>query len=315
VPALLMLEWWSMRSTGESGNWHATAKVFALVTILRDSWMSFDLLGALLLFALLLAGMWGKLFSFAGGLGGAALLLLAAFLATPFILMGSAFADVRLAPYAVAVAILALRPSPGLNERQRRLVAATAIAFVAARMGVHTYSYWELDSEFRAEAAALDHIPRGAAVFSMAKTTCIGTWKSKRMDHFPSLATVRREAFTNGQWPMPGGRLLSVHYSAAEGFALSPTQLLLPEECRLDSNYSLADAMRLLPRQAFGFIWLIDVDKAEWPRDARLKQVWRNHRSVLFKVLDGVPPDGRLLASPNTGKVVPDRFAASRSAP
>jgi hypothetical protein len=158
------------------------------------------------------------------------------------------------------------------------------MAFVAARLGVQTYSYWQLDSEFRAEAEALDHIPRGAAVFNMANAACIGSWKAQRVDHLASLATVRREAFTNGQWPMPGGRLLSVHYAPANGFALSPTQLLLPKECRGKENYSLEEAMKLLPRGAFDFVWLINVDPASWPREPRLKQVWRNDSSVLFKV-------------------------------
>jgi hypothetical protein len=284
VPALLMLEWWTMRSTGENGAWQVAAKVFGMVTILRDSWQTFDLLSAFLLYALLLAGMWGKAFQFDRGLGGAALLLFAAFLATPFILMGSSFADVRLAPYAVALAVLALRPCGNWGDKQLRLVAAAALAFVGARLGMQTYNYWNLDSELRAEAAALDHIPRGAAVFSMANTHCLGTWKTDRVDHLASLATVRREAFTNGQWPMPGGRLLSVRYRPAEGFALSPTQLLLPEECRHEDNYSLDEAMKLLPRQAFGFVWLINVDAADWPRDPRLTKIWRNDSSVLFKL-------------------------------
>jgi hypothetical protein len=149
---------------------------------------------------------------------------------------------------------------------------------------MQTYSFWKLDSEHRAEAAALDHIPRGAAVFSMATTSCDGTWTTQRVDHLASLATVRREAFANGQWYQPGGRLLSVHYRPSEGFALSPTQLLMPAECRKDGNYSLDEAMELLPRRAFGFVWLINVNPAEWPRDSRLTQVWRNDSSVLFKV-------------------------------
>jgi hypothetical protein len=284
IPALLMLEWWTMRSTGETGLWQAVAKFFGVATILRNSWLSFDLFSALLLYGLLAAGIWGKFFRFSAGLGGAALLLWGAFLVTPFVLMGAALADIRLAPYAVAVGILALRPGPRLDEKHLRFVAAAAIAFVAARIGVHTYTYWELDSEFRAEAAALDHIPRGAAVFSMANAPCIGTWHTQRVDHFASLATVRREAFTNGQWPMPGGRLLSVNYGPADGFTLSPTQLLLPDECRSDENYSLDEAMKLLPRRAFGFVWLINVDSAKWPRDPQLRQVWRNDSSVLFKV-------------------------------
>ncbi len=283
-PALLMLEWWTMRSTGENGSWQATGKLLGIVGILRDSSMTFDLSSALLLYALLLSGARRTMLKFTGGLGGAALLLAGAFLATPSILMGAAFADVRIAPYAVAAGILALAPGPAMSQRHLRGLAIAGLLFIGARLGMQTYSYGLLDAEHRAEAAALDHIPRGAAVFGMAESPCLGTWRTSRVGHFASFATVRREAFANGQWPMPGGRLLSVRYQPAEGFALSPTQFLHPDHCRTDSSYSLDEALKRLPRHAFQFVWLIRIDPALWPRDPQLKPVWRSERSILLRI-------------------------------
>ncbi len=283
-PALLMLEWWTMRSTGEAGAWQATGKLLGLVGILRDRSITFDLCSALLLYALLLVGARGSLLKFTGGLGGGALLLGAAFLVTPSILMGAAFADVRIAPYAVAVGILALAPGSATSKRQLTYWAIAGLLFIGARLAMQTYNYWLLDAQYRAEAAALDHIPRGAAVFGMAESPCLGTWKTSRVDHLASLATVRREAFVNGQWPMPGGRLLSVRYPAADGFALSPTQFVHPDHCRTDSSYSVEEAMKRLPREAFQFVWLINVGPERWPRDPKLKPVWRNQRSILLRI-------------------------------
>jgi hypothetical protein len=52
---------------------------------------------------------------------------------------------------------------------------------------------------------------------------------------------------------------------------------LHPDACRYDSSYSLAEVLERLPRRAFDFVLLINVDPDQWPRDPKLKPVWRNN--------------------------------------
>ncbi|MGH6782898.1 MAG: hypothetical protein ACREB5_12435, partial [Sphingomonadaceae bacterium] len=185
--------------------------------------------------------------------------------------------------YALAFAVLALAPT-FTQPRQLQMLALAGLAFFAARLAAHTWTFWALDRDHQAQLVALDHVPMGARIFAMVGTPCFGAWASPRMDNLGSLAIVRRDAFVNGQWPQPGATLLSVKYAAADGFALDPTQLLRPDHCREDKSYTLPQALAGLPRRAFDYVWLINVPAARWPHDPGLVPVWRGRDGILYRI-------------------------------
>ncbi|MDB5685660.1 MAG: hypothetical protein JWR77_249, partial [Rhizorhabdus sp.] len=287
-PLLLMVDWWLHRSEDvpiSFSDWRA--KFYYLSAVLRSDHEQFDLLGARLLMALAVLAMLGRGMAI-DRLGAAALALFAAFLAMPSILMGASYADMRIAPYALALALLGIAPR---IERRLwlNLIAAGGLIFFGSRLAADGWSYAKLDRNYRAQLAALDHMPMGARIFAMADIPCPDTWSQPRIDHLGALAIVRRDAFVNGQWAMPGGRLLSVRYAPANGFALDPTQFLEPETCRKIGSYSLEQTLALLPRKAFDYLWLIDLPPERWPHDLGLVPVWHGRRGIMYRI---VPPVG-----------------------
>nr|WP_218821386.1 hypothetical protein [Sphingomonas laterariae] len=284
-PVLLMADWWTNRTNGGggAGNWRWDAKVYHLLSVLRNTSQIFDILSATALYILVWHGIRKMGLRFDARLGFAGLVLFAAFLALPGVLMGAAYADMRLAAYALGITILALTPTTS-DPKWPRIIAVAGIAFCALRLGVQTWTYWTLDRGYQAQSAALDHLPKGSSTFVMANVPCMGTWNAARLDHFGQLAVVRREAFANGQWPMPGGRLLGVRYPQAPAFTLDPSQMLQHEACRQRDSHSLDYALKNLPRPAFDYLWLIDLPRKQWPRDPGLSIVWSRDNAVLYRI-------------------------------
>jgi len=283
-PILLMADWWLYRSTGDSGKIFAAMKIYSLFTILRDNNEQFDIFSALLLYTLIIFGLRKIGLVFDRRLGASAILLLVAFLLMPDRLMGAYYADMRMAAYIIGIAILALRPSSD-GRTHTALLMVAGLAFFAARLGVQTHTYWKLDHDNRLDLAALEHVPFGSRVFSMTTAPCPVSWEQPRTDHLMAMATVRRDAFVNDQWPMPGGRLLTVTYKEAPGFDLDPSEIIRPAACRQPGSLTARDAMMLLPRKAFDFVWLINVPGQERPRQSWLQPIWQGPRSILYRIV------------------------------
>lgn len=98
------------------------------------------------------------------------------------------------------------------------------------------------------------------------------------------MAIARRDSFANGQWLMPGGRLLSITYAPARNFALDPSQELRPARCRQPGSYSLPRAVALLPRGAFDYLWLIYVPPRQGPGEAWLTPIWQGQTGILYRI-------------------------------
>ncbi len=88
-------------------------------------------------------------------------------------------------------------------------------------------------------------------------------------------------------------QLLSVHYPAA-GFSEDPSQILMPARCRQGASYGLSEALDLLPRRAFDYVWLIDLPQSEWPVDAGLQPVWHGTRGILYRIVGPGHPKGKV---------------------
>lgn len=284
-PALLLLPWRGAEAPRGTGDWfHWTFKWRWIYSVLRDRWEEFDLASAAVVVLVALSGLWNPRRRFDPTLGFAALLLGLTFVCLPRILLSSAYADMRLVPFALAIAIVALRPR--VAARGRTLIAGAAVAFFVARMGAQTVSYAMFDRHYDTQLAALPHIAPGTRVMVLATTPCQAAWHTDRTEHLSSMAIVRRQTFVNDQWLTPGAQLLTLRYRDAGRFSHDPTQLLRAPGCRARNEPLLAETLAHFPRHAFDYLWLIDRPRGELPDDPGLVRIWQGDASgALYRIV------------------------------
>lgn len=284
-PLLLMLIWRSGHVSGMTGDWfNWRVKWYYVRSILRNDGTPFDAFSAYALLLIGALGLTGIFFRWRLVLIAPALVLIAAFVLLPRVAMGSAYADMRLAPYMVAVLLIALVPRTR-HPAVRNAIAIAAVGFFVSRIVVQTVSYVRLEGVFQEQLAALDYIPHGSRVFAVANLTCLSTPYRNRLDHVEAFAIIRKQAFVNGQWAMAGAQLLRVDYPAAKGFSEDPTQVIRPGRCKQPGSYTYPAILQLFPRKAFDYLWLINfVPKLRPIGDAGLALVWQNPRGALYRV-------------------------------
>ncbi|KQN31342.1 hypothetical protein ASF00_00530 [Sphingomonas sp. Leaf34] len=280
--AILLLPSGGSSTIGVSHWFDGSLKLFFIVAVLRDQNAVFDIASAALLVALVMFGIRGMGFRMEPRLACAAAAVFAAFLVMPGMIMGSALADMRVLPYALALAILALSPT-STAQRDLTLLAIAALAFLGLRLAVQTIGWSRTAALQREQLAALDHVPQGSRVFVLVTLPCETAWRSHRMDHIGLMAIVRREAFVNGVWDMPSSQL-TVHRPDATGFVYAGSQTLFPAGCRYDAQYDLAHALATLPRAAFDLVWVVDTPRTAWPKDRGLRRIWSGDRGVLYRI-------------------------------
>jgi len=249
-------------------------------SILRDRWEWFDKASVIALqLAVLFA--WARRRKTPQGLilGIAAVLMLLLYVLMPFALLGSAYADMRLAPFALATALLAV----GMPRRDPRPLAIAALLFFGVRTVGTVWSFGLFDESFRRELAALDHVPEGARVLGLVGKHCETVWPSRRLDHLPSMVIVRRHGFANDQWQAAGAQLLSVTYKRAGAFGADPSQFVVESRCERIERMAFPRAIATFPRGAFDYVWAIYQPKEKADLSG-LTPVWRGEYSVLYRV-------------------------------
>jgi hypothetical protein len=311
LPMLLMVAWRSGQVGGQTGDWFNWDYKFRwFYMMLRDRWEMFDtscvaLLSSVILIALFIM-MRGLVFlpperrrvDFSRMLAMFAIFLAIVFLLLPRIVFGSAYADMRLAPYAFAMALLAIRFHPRANARTLHWIAIASLAFFLVRTGATTVSFWLYDRTYDRELGALERVPVGARLASFIGVDCRQPWAMSRLEHMPAMAIVRRDAFSNDQWTMVGAQLLTVHYPEGGRFVRDPSQMVTGRQCRGEHWLSLDNTLTRLPRDAFDYIWLIQPPRHDPALTRGLEPVWRNGSSVLYRVADRSP----IVAASGEGK-------------
>lgn len=290
-PIALMLLWRSGGGvSGETGDWfNWRAKVLWIVQVFRDRWQLFDLACVGALFLLLFKAVRDPNIQYSRNLALSGIFLLAVYILLPRIVFGSAYADMRLVPFLFAIGIVAIRAKPGLSIRGAGTVAALGLAFFLVRIGATTYSFYLYDRAYDRELKALDHLPVGARLVTFVGETCYNEWRMTRLQHVPALALERKLAYTNDQWSMPGGQLLTVRYAAARRFAHDPSQIVTDIQCPREWWRPVAWALARFPRDAFDYVWLIRPPAYDPRFEQGLVPIWRNGTSVLFRVDHSVP--------------------------
>ncbi len=285
-PFVLMMIWRGDGAAGGTADWfNFSAKLAWLSAALRDRYMWFDIGCVILLVTLIYAAGRRHVLRMQPMLGLATLMLIAAYLCIPRILLGSAYADMRLVPIMLAIGVISV-DARHLSPRAQKAMALLALGFFLARTGLTTNHFIDLDRRYDRQLAALTHLPRDKRVFAQISLPCQAQWASGRMDHLSSLATVRRGAFVNDQWEMAGAQLLRVHYPAGGKWVADPTQIARPTRCPHPGGNTYEQAMAQFPRAAYDYLWLIDFPPERLPVDDKsLTLVWQGKTSgALYRI-------------------------------
>ncbi len=265
LPVVPMVIWRAESSGAAISGWAWQFKFNWLLSPLRTYWRDFDMGSLAVVTALLGFMLASRKTAHDAGLGIAALLCLIFFLILPFRVFGSAFADMRLAPYALATALLAVGP---VRRGSRALLVAggLALAFFGVRMASTAMAYVEQDRQVQAALPAVDRLPEGARVAFFSVKPCRTLWALAPLDHLAGAAMARKSAFVNDQWQQPGVNPMRVSYPAAEPFVRDPSHLVQRKDCRGSTRPKLSVALARLaavPSGVFTHIWIVgEVDKA-----------------------------------------------------
>ena len=284
-PVLVMLAWRSTVQHGGTADWfNLPAKASWIMMALRDRWQWFDFACVAAALAVIVEARRRPALTFSRNLAFSALVLLAGFMVLPRIVFGSAYADMRLAPYMIATALLAIRFRGATIMPLARTLAVIGVGFYLMRIVTTTLSLVWASNDQEAKLQALDHVPRGARLVSLVGQDCGRLWALPRNTHLPAMAIVRRHAFSNDQWAIEGANLLSVRYRQAGHFLADPSQIVRPAECASRDAWSADRALAAIPRDAFDYVWLVDMP----PHDPRLLDgmtpIWRGPGSLLYAV-------------------------------
>lgn len=279
VPMLLV----NLDSRGRTAMWFRwDLKLAFALSIFRDRWQAFEVACAALIYAVAVRGFLpGGPFRVNWVLGVPALLCCATFIVMPRIVTGSNYADMRLVPFALALCLLSLDLTEA-SERARRGLALAGAAFLAIRLGVVAWSFQDYAARQSRELQALDHVERGSSVLALVARGCPRAWSTNRLDHLPSMAIVRRDAFTNDQWTADNAQLIRIRKTGLGRYANDPSQILYPRTCSREGSV-LEDAVRDFNRAAYDYVWTLDVPPGR-VRQADLKLIWSNGNSALYRV-------------------------------
>jgi hypothetical protein len=285
-PILLMIAWRSGQVGGQTADWfNWDAKAQWLVMTLRDQWMQWDIVSVILLGLLPIGAVLYRGLELSRNLAASAAFLIVVFILLPRIVFGSAYADMRLTPYMIAIAVIAIRPLPGASLTVLKGLAIAGFLFFAARIGGNTVSLYGIAKDQNAALVALDHVPEGGRLVTFVGHTCAMPWRLNRNWHLPAIATVRKAAYSNDQWNMAGAQLMRPIKRDAGYFRHDPSQVVVAGRCR-NKWRSLDWSFANLPRGAFDYIWLIDPPAFDSLGLRGTTRIWTDGRNALYRIDD-----------------------------
>ena len=290
APLLLMLLWREGAGgvTADWFNWRN--KMFSVRSVLRDRWMEWDFISfAIPAVVFVFAIVYPRL-TLSRMLTFTAVVLAAAFVMLPRLIFGSAYADMRLMPFVVAMAMLAIRFRRATDIRVGWVLALLALAFLLARTVSVTWSLKIASDEHTRQLTALDRVPVGAKVVSMVGLGCTPrtTWPLFRNAHLGGMVVVRRLGLSNDHWPVEGAKLLYVTYQKAGFWRYDPSNLVISDRCPPRLARPINRMLQLFPRDAFDYLWLINPPPYDPALVAGMEKVWGlPDGSALYRIRPG----------------------------
>jgi hypothetical protein len=285
VPLALILLW---RQQGGAPSGYASNmvadKIRHLVSALRDQNQILDIGTMAVLIFCVFALLREKIASAARPMLWASLGLWVAFALMPTFVFGSYYADARLVHVAAVLTLVSLKwqhPSPKLATS---FSLATGLLF-AARMAVTTMAWISDSRAVQQHLTALNLVPVGARVLVVNRVECDHPrWKiDYHYWHLSDMAVVRRNAFVNSMWFVPGAEALTIRYNLDTPYYADPSQYVSGRPC---SNIpkTLAMVARDFPRNRFDYVWMLRLDGTPQPMPADLVPLYRDPATALYKV-------------------------------
>ena len=301
IPMALMILWRSGdHVTGQTADWFDwRAKFGWLSMVLRDRWYILDVGSGAILYLILFKGFRDPAIEYSRNLGLSAAFLLAVFILLPRIVFGSAYADMRLAPFMVAIALIALRPRKGLSIRHAATLAALGMTFFLVRVVSTTVSFFLYSQSYDQAFKVIDQVPQGAKMVTFIGRRCTDDWAYSRLEHIPAIGLERKLIFTNDQWSMAGAQTLTTHYPIAKRFAHDPSQIVTDRWCHGEWWWPIQASLARLPRDAFDYVWMINPPPYDAKFNAGLVEMYRDGPMVLYRIDHSKPgpivPDSEIL--------------------
>lgn len=265
VPLLL----WRSGAQGEGGFAYVDfldTKLVVFASVLRGT----DKLIDLSLLAGVIAAS-GAALAWAGGrrleprllVGG--LLLTFAAIAAPTTILNAWGTDLRTAPIALLVLVLAITPA-ARPERERVIVLAGLFLFVV-RVSTVTYDWVRHGRILEERVALLEGIPRGSRVgYLWTAPHCGFPWRLQPDEKLGSYALVRRDAYVNTLFMVDNARLMTIRDPLLAARWSGGTQDLPPlcpqNRPDLDLLRSKVAAMR---RDGFQTVWISGIAARDLP--------------------------------------------------
>jgi hypothetical protein len=285
LPLVIMLVWRTETHGGETTAWFQWKNKWRWIYMtLRDRWKEFDIGSLVVPLLVFVYAIFSRKLTLSRNLAFSAIVLAISFVMLPRIIFGSAYADMRLVPYLVAVALIAIRFRALPTGRMPQVLAVIGLLFFATRIAANTASLAIAANDQSAKMKAIDQMPAGSRVISLVGMPCREYWPMLRNGHIGSMVIVRREGFSNDQWLLEGVNLLDLKYRSAGYFAADPSQLVRPDHCRDLLHRTISESLSALPRNDFDFLWLVDVPPYDPALVAGLQPVWRGPGSILYRL-------------------------------
>jgi hypothetical protein len=284
LPILVMLAWRSETHGGSTSGWFEwKLKWRWIYSALRDRWQLFDVASLVVAGLVFLYALVSRKLTLSRNLAFSAIVLAACFAILPRIIFGSAYADMRLVPYLMAVALLAIRFRGAPDRTTAQVLAVLGLLFFATRTAANTVSLAWAANDQTAKLKAIDVMPTGARVITLTGMPCSDYWPLLRNSHIGAMVIVRRDGFSNDQWLLEGVNLLDLKYRSAGYFAADPSQLVRPDGCRDRLHRTISGSLSALPRRDFDYVWLVDVPPYDPRHVAGMNPVWRGPGSILYQ--------------------------------
>lgn len=287
-PIILLLLWRSGGSGGETSQFFRwDGKIAWLRKALRDHWVGLDLASVLLVLVVICLGILGRglRFNRAGVL--MLLAIMAAWIALPYMLFGSALADTRLGPYLLILGLLALDTRGEASANVAPRFAAIGGAFLAVRLIAHCVSFALIGAAQDRALGAIAYLPPQARVVNFVGDLCRGDWGTHRLEHIAAVAIIRRHAFSNEQWALSGAQLLHSDYPASgpgKGRYADPSHLVQGPQCHTEGWQTLDSALAHLPRDQFDYVWLIEPPAYDPRSLSGITKLWANGPDALYRI-------------------------------
>ena len=256
-PILPMLIWRATKGGGELfQGWWPWEKVRGLIYLLRAELEWFDIACVVIVIALAIWLHVDRRVDRDQGLRWATLGLLVVSIILPSTVLSSYFADVRLYAPLLIIAFLAVGNLP---PKMARTIALGGAFLFLMRVGETSIGWIQRGNEIETDLAALERVPMGARIAVLAHSSECGVWPLAGRNHAPSLAIVRRHAFVNTQWDIPGQHLMRPIYNEGQGFNDSRSVELFNPVFGCP-GFRVRTFLRYLPRERFDYVWIWEAE-------------------------------------------------------